>query len=129
MNPIRSLSLVLVVVIFSAGLAGCGGNSEQGPATVSSSEPTYVGAAVCSDCHQAQAALWLGSHHELAMQLANEATILGAFDDTEFIHNGVTRRFFKRDGEYFVETEGQSGRRALKDKLVSPITCPLKAQA
>jgi len=110
MIRIKSSLLVLVAVIISAGLPGCGGNSEQGPATVTSSEPTYVGVAVCSGCHQVQTDLWLGSHHELAMQPANAATILGAFDDTEFTHNGITSRFFKRDGGYFVETEGSSGR-------------------
>ena len=32
---------------------------------------------------------WRGSHHQLAMQPANAATVLGDFDDARFTHDGV----------------------------------------
>jgi tetratricopeptide (TPR) repeat protein len=43
------------------------------------------------------------------MAEATEETVLGDFNDTEFTHNGVTSRFFRRDGAFLVWTEGPGG--------------------
>ena len=40
----------------------------------------YVGTKRCIECHQDQADLWTGSHHDLAMDVATEKTVLGNFD-------------------------------------------------
>jgi tetratricopeptide (TPR) repeat protein len=69
----------------------------------------YVGAAVCGDCHQAEFESWQGSHHQLAMTEASADTVLGDFDDAEIEVHGVKSRFFKRDGEFFVHTDGPGG--------------------
>jgi tetratricopeptide (TPR) repeat protein len=37
---------------------------------------------------------------------------LGDFNDAEFTHFGVTSRFFKKDGKFFVHTEGPEGEMA-----------------
>ena len=71
---------------------------------------TYIGRSGCTECHQQQHDLWAGSHHDLAMQPADDQTVLGNFDDASFTHHGVTSRFFKRDGKYFVNTEGPDGK-------------------
>lgn len=69
----------------------------------------FVGAERCAACHETEFDLWRGSHHDLAMQVASESTVLGDFDDATFTHHGVTTRFF-RDGEKFmVETENARG--------------------
>ncbi|MBE9489504.1 MAG: hypothetical protein IMY67_04365, partial [Bacteroidetes bacterium] len=34
----------------------------------------YTGDATCIECHKTEYDLWKGSHHDLAMQIANEAT-------------------------------------------------------
>lgn len=115
MDQFRALILLPIVAIIAIGLPGCGNSDSdsdsdrQNQATVTPSEPAYVGMSVCAGCHQEQADRWSGSHHELAMQPANEESILGAFDDTEFSHNGVNTRFFQRDDKYLVETDGQDG--------------------
>ncbi len=77
----------------------------------------HVGAAACADCHPKQAAAWRGSHHALAMQPADEQTVLGNFDDAIFTHRGVASRFFRRDGGYWVETD--NGRGELQEYPVS----------
>ncbi len=46
------------------------------------------------------------------MQLPDEASMLGDFEGAEFTHAGVTSRFFKRDGKYFVRTDGPDGKLA-----------------
>ncbi len=39
-------------------------------------------------------------------------TVLGDFDGATFTHGGVTSRFFKRDGKFFVNTDGPDGKLA-----------------
>jgi len=70
----------------------------------------YVGANVCKQCHQAEFEAWQGSHHSLAMQEANEQTVLGNFNNAKFKHHDVESTFFKRDGKFMVRTDGPDGK-------------------
>lgn len=70
----------------------------------------YVGATTCATCHKAEAEKWSGSDHALAMQPMNEQTVLGNFDDARVTYAGVTSTFYKRDGQFFVRTDGPDGR-------------------
>jgi predicted CXXCH cytochrome family protein len=74
-----------------------------------SAEPAFVGAGVCAGCHEREAEAWRGSHHDLAMAEATEASVLADFADARFSHAGVTSRFFRRDGRFFVNTDGPDG--------------------
>jgi len=74
--------------------------------------PHYVGAAACAGCHAKETHAWRGSQHASAMAEANERTVLGNFADARFTAHGVTSRFFRRDGRYFVRTDGPDGRLA-----------------
>ena len=69
----------------------------------------YVGQSACIECHREEADQHKGSHHDLAMQLATDESVLGDFQDAQLEHHGVNSRFF-RDGERFmVHTEGPDG--------------------
>jgi tetratricopeptide (TPR) repeat protein len=46
------------------------------------------------------------------MQPANEQTVLGNFENPRFSYHGTSSRFFKRDGKYFVNTDGPDGKLA-----------------
>ncbi len=70
---------------------------------------TFVGSQACRDCHQTEFNKWTGSHHQLAMAVASDETVLGNFDDAEFQHHGNTARFFKKDGRFMVHTQGPQG--------------------
>jgi predicted CXXCH cytochrome family protein len=72
----------------------------------------FVDDRACARCHEAQYREWSGSHHDRAMQAASEKTVLGDFDDAKLTHFGVTSRFFKRGGKFFVNTEGLDGKPA-----------------
>jgi tetratricopeptide (TPR) repeat protein len=74
--------------------------------------PSYVGGAACASCHEKEHAAWQGSHHDRAMATANDATVLGNFANAKFRHTGVTSTFFKRDGRFFVNTDGPDGKLA-----------------
>lgn len=69
----------------------------------------YVGRAACAGYHQAEALSWTGSHHDLAMQNADEVTVKGDFDDAEFNYAGVTTTFFRAEGRFMVRTGGPGG--------------------
>src|SRR5262245_59860256 len=75
-------------------------------------EAKFVGRQSCVQCHQTQHDAWAGSHHDLAMDLAQEDTVLGDFKDAELTHHGVTSRMFRREGKYYVNTEGPDGKLA-----------------
>lgn len=72
--------------------------------------PTFVGSATCAGCHEAETAAWRGSHHDLAMQEASETNVLGDFSSASFTAGGVTSRFFRRGGKFFVNTDDADGK-------------------
>ena len=74
-----------------------------------SAAPSFVGRRACAGCHELQDELWHGSHHDLAMQVADDETVLGDFDDASFTHFGVTSSFRRRDGSFVVRTDGPDG--------------------
>ncbi len=70
---------------------------------------TYVASHACVECHPAEVQSWLGSHHDRAMEEVSEATVLGDFDGATFELAGVTSTFSRREGKYFVRTDGPDG--------------------
>ncbi|SHE71731.1 Tfp pilus assembly protein PilF [Microbulbifer donghaiensis] len=70
---------------------------------------TYIGSQQCASCHRDQFKAWQHSHHDLAMQKASDATVLGNFNDAQFDYFGTVSRFYKKDGQYFVRTDGPDG--------------------
>jgi predicted CXXCH cytochrome family protein len=69
----------------------------------------YVEDRLCANCHSQEYTDWRESHHDLAMQDANDESVLGDFDNASFNHQETTTRFFRRDGGFFVNTEGPDG--------------------
>ncbi|PSJ44715.1 hypothetical protein C7H85_12090 [Zobellella endophytica] len=98
---------LLACLPFLWGMAAMGNEAldSQGKA-----ELRYVGSQLCASCHQAEFSAWRSSHHALAMQHADEDSVLGDFNDATFTYAGVTSRFSRRDGRYFVETDGPNGK-------------------
>ena len=93
-------------------LAAC---SREGPDRVGA--PDFAGAAACAECHAGEAAGWQGSHHDLAMQKATGEAVLGDFDGATLAYAGVTTTFFRRDGRYFVRTDGADGQMGTEDDI------------
>ena len=87
--------------------------AETGQAQISGTEegrPGFVGSPVCGTCHVDQLAAWQDSHHAWAWRLPTAETVLGDFDGAVFDHKDVATRLFKRDGGFFVETDGPDGK-------------------
>ncbi len=103
--PVWVLGMLVAIVL----LVGCSNPTETTPPPQAVDQASFVGREICARCHETENRLWQGSHHDLAMQEPNSVTVLGDFRDTTFTHNGVTTTFFKRDGDYFVRTDGPDG--------------------
>jgi tetratricopeptide (TPR) repeat protein len=95
-------ALGLVVYALAQGVNGTGGGSTLPP-------QTFVGRESCVACHEAASEAWRGSDHDNAMAIATDSTVRGDFDDTVFQYGDLTARFYKRDGGFYVRTQGTDG--------------------
>ena len=102
----KNLRHVTLITILLA--AGCS-ESEQSVVPANSGPATFVGSSSCQSCHEAEYRDWIGSHHELAMQIADADTVLGDFDDVSFDYFGTSTQFFTRDDGFYVRTADASG--------------------
>ncbi len=110
-------ALIVLGVVGTAALAwwlgGLGTPVAPDPESRSEESAVYVGREACVDCHAQQDSVWTGSHHDLAMQPASGATVLGDFDAASFVH-GDTESVFVRDSAGFAievrEADGTSSR-------------------
>lgn len=97
---------LLLILTFSVGAA------EPRPPTQALANG-YVAQQRCTACHQPEADAWANSHHSWSLREARDGNVLGDFNDTAFSDpGGVRMRFFKRDGRYFVNAEGEDGKPA-----------------
>ncbi len=71
---------------------------------------TFVGRSSCIDCHREQADAFRDSHHDLAMDVATDKSVLGDFNDATLEHDGLTNRMFRDGNKFMVHTEGPDGK-------------------
>lgn len=102
-------ALVLVVLQLAAGAAFAASNEAQ-PKEPGSGKPQFVGSQACAACHGSAFVDWKASQHHAAMQVAADDTVLGDFDGATFSKDGVDSTFFKRDGKFWVRTDGPDGK-------------------
>lgn len=77
--------------------------------TGASGAADFIGSDHCAQCHQDETTAWRGSHHDLAMAEASTETVLGDFNNIEFTAQGITSRFYRNNGKYYVRTDGPDG--------------------
>lgn len=65
----------------------------------------FVERQLCVDCHITQWKVWLGSHHDLAMDVVTEKTVIGDFNNSTLTQHGVTSTFYKKDKKFFIRTD------------------------
>jgi predicted CXXCH cytochrome family protein len=109
----RLIIFIFLAAIFSMGyslFSGCNSSSKHSePQSVNT--PEFVGEKKCESCHREQHNEWRSSDHFKAMLPANDTTVLGDFNNAVLVADGVTNRFFKNNGKYFVnvaEADGQN---------------------
>lgn len=95
-------------------MAAASETAPQAAALALAQHGRFVGGQTCVACHTAEAGDWKDSHHALAMQTVSDKSVLGDFNQARFTYagSGVTSTFFKRDGKFFVNTDGADGKLA-----------------
>ncbi|MBY5367366.1 hypothetical protein HFO91_09975 [Rhizobium leguminosarum] len=115
---VRSVAVGRIAVLLFLLLAPAGRSLATDDIPTSRADPQisihegFVDERTCTSCHADQAAAFSKSHHAKAMALADDETVLGKFDNTTFDHDGVVTTFTRRDGHFFVNTEGADGGQA-----------------
>ncbi|MFA6311433.1 MAG: multiheme c-type cytochrome [Sterolibacterium sp.] len=98
----------------------------QSTAVAASSPAAWVGAAACATCHGKEYQAWQTSQHALAMQVADDKSVLGDFNRARYSYAGVTSTFFRRDGKFYVHTDGPDGKLADFELLYTFGVTPLQ---
>jgi hypothetical protein len=108
---VAALAAVVVIAVAVADQLGLGDQLFNRWFTlgVVPSAATFVGSDACAGCHQAEVERWRSSQHKRAMDHATEKSVRGDFNDAGFDYYGVRSRFFRKDGKFFVETDGPDG--------------------
>jgi len=73
-------------------------------------ESAFIGAKKCAECHRLEYEKWRNSHHDLAMDVATDKTVLGNFNDAEFEIFGARSKFYRKADKFFVHTQGSGGK-------------------
>lgn len=107
---IATIGTLLYVIVLL--LEGCNPskNKKEVQQTEKVNAPTFVGASSCHSCHAREFDDWKKSDHFRAMQEPRDSTVLGNFNNAVFIADGVTSRFFKKDGKFYINTQGDDGK-------------------
>lgn len=72
---------------------------------------SFIGKERCVDCHKIEYDQWQQSDHRKAMEVATDSSVLGNFNNSKFVSlNGKETLFYKKDGKFFVKTEGVGGK-------------------
>lgn len=85
------------------------GQPQAAPTVTRGNTPAMVDEALCAGCHAAQTREWQGTHHQLAMQVADDSSVLGDFADVIFQGEAETTRFFRQGQEFWVNAIDESG--------------------
>ena len=101
-----AIGIGLLVLILACGYV-LADRYQESPEEVTAN---YVGRESCVDCHQNEAKLFHGSDHDLAMDLANDETVLADFDDQTIQHYGIESRMFRDGNRFMINTEGPGGK-------------------
>ena len=103
---------MVVVILVALLLVAAGGTIRWWMAGEASPPPAFAGSAACAGCHAPEYAAWERSQHALAMQAANQATMLGRFTGGSLSFDGQATRFHQQDGRYVVDASGADGKAA-----------------
>ncbi len=90
----------VLIIIFSQSHIGWTAETET--AYMTEDHPTDPN---CRSCHQSEWMGWRSSHHQKSMQIANENSVLGRFNNVINTINGEDSRFYKKGNEFWVNLE------------------------
>ena len=102
----RSLLLLILFGLHTTLLAE---DKLRFDAEISNSSLHFVGSEQCLSCHQAEHDAQLQSDHYRAMEIPTDKTVLGDFNNATFTYNGISSRFYTKDGQFWINTDSADG--------------------
>lgn len=106
-SHLRLVAWLLLTLLFPAAA-----DAGSDPDPLISLHDGFADEGTCASCHADQVAAFAQSHHAKAMAVANEMTVRADFNGTRFEHDGIVTTFSRRDGRFFVRTQGADGKDA-----------------
>ncbi|NOH80210.1 deca-heme c-type cytochrome [Vibrio sp. RE86] len=70
----------------------------------------FVGSEQCTDCHAKEVKEWQASHHKHSMEVATSESVLGDFSNSVIHYNGVDNRFYKKNGQFWLDVADEEGK-------------------
>ena len=104
------LVLVVLLVIFRVFIVDSCSSKDAKYTVIQPDSIAYVGDQSCKKCHSTEFKEWKQSHHYMSMLPPNDSTVKGDFNNVTFTADGVTSRFYKKDGKFYINTEGDDGK-------------------
>ena len=102
MNSWKIAGLIaIIIIILSVPLYLFKTAHFTSPSKTLRSDPTFVGSQKCRECHRGEYEKWQHSHHDHAMEVANDATVRADFNNVEVEFHGVASRFYRKNDKFF----------------------------
>lgn len=101
--------IFIIVFVFSGSLFFENCTPKTKSAIIQSDSAAFVGSATCKSCHAKEYQDWKLSDHFKAMEIPNDSSVLGNFNGQTLNADGVKSTFFKKDGKFLINTEGDDG--------------------
>lgn len=99
-------SSILIWVFFSCEEAS---ESKLQTNSIVNDSTYFIGSQTCKSCHLAEYTDWTKSDHFLAMQIANDSSVLGDFNNAHLKADGVKTTFLKDQDRFHFESEELDG--------------------
>ncbi|MCW3089926.1 MAG: hypothetical protein JWP81_995 [Ferruginibacter sp.] len=110
-RKIATISFIIIAVfICITAIQYCSPKKNE-MADMSPETNSYVGDRQCKSCHANEYRDWQQSDHFKAIQKADDSSVLGNFNDITFNADGISSHFFKKNGKFIVNTEGDDGKK------------------
>lgn len=111
-NKFYKTSKFSVFIILLWWLTACSGGTKKNNSDNINviQQSHFVGSASCKECHTSEYEAWKQSDHYKSMQLANEQTVLGNFNNAVFKSKGFTNTMFKSDSSFYMVLENREGK-------------------
>jgi len=84
--PIPLIFVLMSFMVLTQSSCDNKGNQQRLNNIVKPEKAEFIERQSCIECHEEQYAEWTGSHHDLAMDVATEETVLGDFNTSTYCH-------------------------------------------
>jgi predicted CXXCH cytochrome family protein len=108
--PVIITTALVIFIFFGTVILERCKPKETKIAAIQTGNNEFVGDVACKSCHSSEYHQWLQSDHFMAMLPPDDSTVKGNFNNASFTADGVTSLFFKKDGKFFINTEGEDGK-------------------